>query len=165
MAPPGLAFISFGPRAWQAYETAKMPRFYFDLGQAKKYAERNQTPATPNVAALYGLHASLQKMMEDGPAKIAAFHEAIGDYCRQGILDLGLGLFAEPGHYSNTVTAATLKEGMSTKQVLSDLRTRYGVICGSSKAPGIEMIRIGHMGYVSKADLDEVFQALAELMA
>ena len=31
-----------------------------------------------------------------------------------------------------------------------------GIICGSSKAPGVEMIRVGHMGFVSEADLDDV---------
>jgi len=29
----------------------------------------------------------------------------------------------------------------------------------------VEVIRIGHMGYVSEADLDEVFAALGEILA
>ena len=164
MAPPGAAFISFSERAWAAYESAKMPRFYFDMGLARQYAGRNQTPATPNVAALYGLHVSLAMMVEEGIDAIVARHEEIGEHCRRGALELGLGLFAEPGHYSNTVTAVTLKEGMSAAQVLNDLRERYDIICGASKAPGIEMIRIGHMGYVAKSELDAVFDALREIM-
>src|SRR3989304_2181409 len=32
MVPPGLAFISMNERAWKAYESSRMPRFYFDLG-------------------------------------------------------------------------------------------------------------------------------------
>jgi aspartate aminotransferase-like enzyme len=165
MAPPGLAFISFSPKAWEAYKTAKMPRYYFDLGQAKEYGDKNQTPATPNVAAMYGLHVSLKQMVAEGPEKVAARHQQIGEYCRQGCLKLGLNLFAEPGHYSNTVTAATLKQGVSAKKILESLRTKYDIICGSTKAPGVEMLRIGHMGYVSEADLDAVFAALRELLA
>ncbi len=165
MAPPGLAFISFSARAWEAYATAKMPRYYFDLGLARRYAERNQTPATPNVSALYGLHVSLQQMVAEGVEAVAARHQRIGDYCRAGCLELGLNLFAQPGYYSNTVTAATLQPGLSAKKVLEDLRTRYDIICGSTKAPGVEMLRVGHMGYVSEADLDEVFAALAKLLA
>jgi aspartate aminotransferase-like enzyme len=164
MAPPGIAMISFSPRAWKAYERARMPRFYFDLGQARKYAERNQTPATPNLAALYGLHVSLKKMADEGPEKIVAWHQQIGDYCRAGIRQLGLGLFADPKHYSNTVTAVTLKGGTNAAKLEEDLRTRYNIIVGSSKAAGVGMIRIGHMGYVSEADLDQVFAALGELM-
>ena len=164
MAPPGLGFISFSERAWDAYDQATMPRYYFDLGLAKKYAARQQTPATPNLAALYGLHTSLKRMVAEGPEAVYSRHEQIGDHCRKGVLELDLGLFAESGHYSNTVTAVTLKEGMQTRQVLDDLRTRYNIICGASKAPGVDMIRIGHMGYVTTKDLDDVLYALGEMM-
>ncbi|NLG50999.1 MAG: alanine--glyoxylate aminotransferase family protein [Chloroflexi bacterium] len=165
MAPPGLAFISFSPKAWEAYAKAKMPRFYFDLGDAKKYALRNQTPATPAVSVLYGLQVSLRNMLAEGVDGTIARHTYIGDYCRKGVQELGLGLFAEPGHYSNTVTAVTLPEGMSASKTLATLRERYNIVAGSTKAPGVEMIRIGHMGYVSTADLDQVFAALRELLA
>jgi len=165
MAPPGLAMVSFGARAWQAYERARMPRYYLDLGEARKYARKNQTPATPNVAALYGLHASLQHMMGEGLEAIIARHQRIGDYCRAGIRELGLGLFADPAHFSNTVTAVSLPGGMSAAKLLEQLRTRYGIICASSKAPGLDVIRIGHMGYVSEADLDGVLSALREIVA
>jgi len=165
MAPPGLSMVSFGPRAWQAYERAKMPRYYLDLGEARKYAKRNQTPATPNVAALYGLHASLQKMTAEGLEAIVARHQRIGDYCRAGIQALGLGLFADPAHYSNTVTAVSLPAGVSASKLLEELRLRFGIICASSKAPGLDVIRIGHMGYVSEADLDDVLAALRQILA
>ncbi len=165
MAPPGISMLSFNERAWAAYERAKMPRFYFDLGLAKRYAQRHQTPTTPNLPALYGLHVSLKKMREEGLEAIVARHQRIGDHCRKGALDVGLGLFADPAHFSNTVTAVTLKEGMSTAKVLDSLRTRYDIICGASKAPDVEMIRIGHMGYVSLAELDQIFGALREIMA
>ena len=164
MAPPGLAFVSFSKRAWEAYERAEMPRYYFDLGSAREYARRNQTPATPNVAALYGLHVSLRGMMDEGIEAIAARHVRIGEHCRRGMLDLGLSLFADPDHYSNTVTAVILKGGMGAAQVLEELRSRHGIVCGSSKVPGMEMIRVGHMGYVSEADLDHVFAALEDIV-
>ncbi len=164
-APPGLAMVSFGPRAQEASQQARMPRFYLDLGQAAKYAKRNQTPATPNVAALYGLHKSLEGMVAEGPEAVYARHAEIGAYCRQRALDMGLGLFADPDHYSNTVTAVTLGADRSAKQVLAALRERHDVICGSTKAPGVEMIRIGHMGYVSLEDIDGVYTALADVLA
>ena len=64
MVPPGLAFISFSKEAWQAYETAKMPRFYFDLRSAKRYLEeRGQTPFTPAVSIFYALDVALDRML------------------------------------------------------------------------------------------------------
>ncbi len=164
-APPGIAMISFSERAWEAYEQAKMPRFYFDLGLAKKYAQRNQTPTTPCIPTLFGLHRSLRRMVEEGVQALAERHQRIGEYCRRRALETGLSLYAAEGYRSNTVTAVTLKEGMSTAAVLEALRTRYNIVCGSSKDPNVEMIRIGHMGYVTESDLEAVFQALAEIMA
>lgn len=165
MAPPGIAMVSFSARAWRAYEEARMPRYYFDLGLARRYAERGQTPTTPAVSTLYGLHVSLKGMVDEGPAAIQARHERIGEHCRRGLVELGLGLFAREGHRSNTVTAATLPEGHRAADVLEALRARYGIVVGSTKAPGVEMIRVGHMGYVSEADLDEVVAALGEILA
>jgi aspartate aminotransferase-like enzyme len=164
MAPPGMAMLSVSPRAWEAYQRAKMPRYYLDLGQARKYAQRNQTPATPALPVLYALHVSLKQMVAEGREAIVARHARIGAYCRAGMLKLGLGLYADPAHYSNTVTAVTLPSTLKASKLEADLRTRYGVIVGSSKAAGVEMIRIGHMGYVSEADLDEVTAALKALL-
>ena len=32
MIPPGLGFVAVGSKAWKAYETATLPKFYLDLG-------------------------------------------------------------------------------------------------------------------------------------
>jgi len=165
MAPPGASFVSMSPRAWEAYEHARMPRFYFDLGQAKKYADQRQTPATPAMSVFFALRASLNKLAAEGPEAVWARHEHLGAYCRQGVLDLGLGLFAAEGHRSNTVTAISLTPGQSAAKILAALRERYDIIGGATRAPGVEMIRLAHMGYVSEADLDAVFVALRELIA
>ena len=164
MAPPGMAMVSVGARAWRAYARARMGRFYLDFGDARKYAERRQTPATPAVTVLYGLHASLRAMIAQGPSAVYARHAAIGEYCRRGLVEAGCTLFAQEGHRSNTVTAATLPKGVRASRVLEALRTRYGIIAGSTKAPGVEMIRVGHMGYVTEADLDGVFAAVGEIL-
>ncbi len=165
MAPPGLAFISFNGRAWQAYEKARCPRFYFDLGSARRYGQRNQTPSTPNVPALYALHASLELMAQEGVQAVHDRHQRIGEYCRDLAVEAGLNLYAAEGVRSNTVTALTLPEGLDTKWMLDELRTRYGIVCASGRDPSVDMIRVGHMGYVSEQDLDEVFAAMRTLMA
>jgi len=165
MAPPGVAMIAFSPRAWAAYETAQNPRYYFDLGIARQYAARNQTPATPALTALYGLHASLQRMVAEGVDAVAARHEALAAHCRERALSLGLGLYAEAGHYSPTVTALTLPEGFKPDAVLKALVERYDIHCGSTKDPRVGVIRIGHMGYCSLSDLDAVFAALGEILS
>jgi aspartate aminotransferase-like enzyme len=165
MAPPGLAFIGFSDRAWQAYETAKMPRHYFDLGLARRYLERGQVPTTPGMSALYGLQVSIRRLVAEGVQAVEERHRRIGAHCRARALDLGLGLYADAQHYSNTVTAVTLNPGMDPTEVLERLRVEYDIIVGASKDPNVDMIRIGHMGYVTEAEIDQVFDALAKIMA
>ncbi len=164
MAPPGLAFISFNARAWQAWEAARCPRYYFDLGEARRYGVRNQTPSTPNLPALYALHASLAKMVQEGPGAIHQRHQAIGDYCRRGVEAVGAHLYAAEGYRSNTVTALTMPEGVDTGKVLKTLRESYGIVCATGRDPSVDMVRIGHMGYVSERDLDEVFDAMRAVL-
>ena len=50
MLPPGLAFISFSERAWEAHAEAKMPRYYFDMAMYKRYYEIGQPPYTPAIS-------------------------------------------------------------------------------------------------------------------
>jgi aspartate aminotransferase-like enzyme len=45
MIPPGLGFVSVGPKAWEAYKTAKLPRFYLDLGKYRKDAAKILLPS------------------------------------------------------------------------------------------------------------------------
>jgi aspartate aminotransferase-like enzyme len=47
MVPPGLGFVTLSDRAWAAYETSNLPKFYFDLGPYRKGAAKNTTPFTP----------------------------------------------------------------------------------------------------------------------
>ncbi|MEX2598611.1 MAG: alanine--glyoxylate aminotransferase family protein, partial [Dehalococcoidia bacterium] len=108
MCPPGLAMISFSDRAWEASKTAKMPKFYFDLNEAKKSAAKGQTPWTPAISLLYGLDFALQKMLAKGDMEaVYEFHEKMARYTRENLAKLGLELVAKDDkHASNTVTAA-----------------------------------------------------------
>ena len=45
-APPGVAMVTMGPRAWKAYEKSNLPKAYFDLATYKAALEKAQTPAT-----------------------------------------------------------------------------------------------------------------------
>src|SRR5579864_3947207 len=40
MVPPGLAFVSISPRAWDRQSRSTCPRFYFDWAEARRYAQR-----------------------------------------------------------------------------------------------------------------------------
>jgi aspartate aminotransferase-like enzyme len=161
--PPGLAMIAMSERAWKASDEAKMPRFYFDLREARNSLKKGETPWTPAVSLVYGLDYALQKMLAKGDM-IATyqFHAKIAQYTRDGLTKLGLKLVAtDLKHASNTVTACYLPDGVTDAALLTMLMNDYNIVAAEGR--GLlagKCFRIGHMGYVTEKDIDDVLNAL-----
>jgi len=161
MVPPGLSFISMSPEAWEARESATMPRFYFDLGAAERYLERAQTPWTPTVSIFYGLDRALEMMLDEGMENVFGRHAHIGEFTRRGVKALGLELLAQEAQASNTVTSVKLPPGVDGAKLSSKMRTEHSVVLAGGQGPLTgKIFRIGHMGRVTEADIQEVLDAL-----
>ncbi len=161
MVPPGLSFISLSERAWEARESARMPRYYFDLPSAQRYLEQGQTPWTPNVSVFYGLDVALEMMLEEGMEGVFARHARIANMTRQGVKDLGLELLPEESCASNTVTAVKVPPGVDGAKMTELLRTEHSVVvAGAQGSLQGKAFRIGHMGQVSEDDIRDVLHAL-----
>jgi len=161
MAPPGLAMVSVSEAAWRAQAEARMPRFYWDFTRAKSYLERGQTPWTPAVSAVYALSVSLGMMLGEGLANIIARHARVAKAARDGVKSLGLSLFADEDHASNTVTAVAASDGLDAKKMLKLLREEHGmVLAGGQQRLDGRIFRIGHLGWVSENDIQAVISAL-----
>jgi len=161
MAPPGLAMISVSQEAWQAHSKATMPRYYWDFTKAKSYLDKGQTPWTPTISIIFALSVSLKMMLEEGLPNIIARHARIAKLTRDGVKSLGLPLFAEESHASNTVTAVAASGGLDIPKMLKILREEHGVVLagGQSKLAG-KIFRIGHLGWVSESEIEAVISAL-----
>ncbi len=139
-----------------------MPRYYWDFAKAKKFLdERGQTPRTPCLSVFFALAAALELFQREGFRSVVARHVRVGNKAREGVRSLGLSLFPEDGCASNTVTAVRAPEGLDVKRLLAILRQEHNVVLsgGQQRLEG-KIFRIGHLGYVSEADIDEVMAAL-----
>jgi aspartate aminotransferase-like enzyme len=165
MIPPGLAFIAANERAWAAHAESTMPRFYFDLTAARKSAAKNTTPFTPAVGLLFGLQEALRLMREEGFENIIERHRRLGQYTRDGIHALGLRLFADEAHASNSVTAVLSPEGVNAEDIRARLLNEYDILVagGQGELKG-RIFRIGHLGWVHTQEIDEVLRALAQVI-
>jgi len=161
MTPPGLAMLSISQRAWDAAERATCPRYYWDLRAARRYAERGQTPWTPAVSVLYGLRVALDMMLAEGLEAIYARHRRVGQRMRQGAQELGLALFADPAHASDTVTTLRVPAGLGGEALVAAVRECGVVITGGQGRLKGQVLRVGHLGYVDTGDIDQVLRALA----
>ena len=163
MVPPGLAMVSVSQEAWEAHSKAKMPRFYWDFAQAKNYLERAtaQTPWTPAISTVFALSVSLEMMLNEGLPNIIARHARVAQAARDGIKSLGLSLFAEESHASNTVTSVKSPDGLDTAKMLKILREEHQVVlAGGQQTLAGKIFRIGHLGWVTEDDIEIVISAL-----
>ena len=161
MIPPGLAMVAVSEKAWQANAEARMPRFYWDFAKARSYLEKAQTPWTPAVSLFFALSVALDKILGEGLDNIIARHARIAQMTRDGIKALGLSLFAEESHASNTVTSVAVPEGVDGLKLLKILREEHKVILGGGQQTMRgKIFRIGHLGWVSEDDITAVMAAL-----
>jgi aspartate aminotransferase-like enzyme len=161
MTPPGLAFVSVSPRAWERQSRSTSPKFYFDWQAARKSAASGETPWTPAVSLFYALQAGLKLMQQEGLQHVFQRHKRLAQYTRDGLADLDVRLVADPRFASPTVTTAYLPDGVNGKALLNALDDRHGVVLagGQGNLTG-KVFRIGHMGWVDQDDLDAVLHAV-----
>lgn len=160
-APPGVAIVAMGPRAWKAYDRSDLPKAYFDLQQAKASLEKAQTPATPAITLFIALQESLKLMAEEGIEGICRRHRDLAYATRRGIGALGLQLFADEVHASPTVTAFRSPTRVDARNLIRILREGYDTVVagGQGRLEG-QIARVGHMGFVTLQDMVAFLSAL-----
>jgi aspartate aminotransferase-like enzyme len=166
MVPPGLAFVSMSERAWQAHDTAKMPRFYFDLAKHRDSQAKGQTPFTPTMSVFFGLDIALERMGVEGLEAIVTRHRNIANQTRAGIKSLGLELLCQDERFaSDTVTAVRCPEGIDVGELRNLMEDEFGIVLagGQAKLSG-KIFRIGHLGLVEEQDIRETLDALGEAL-
>ena len=110
---------------------------------------------------MFGLEAALDKLTDEGMANIHERHASIGRMCREGVKSLGLRLFADESVASNTVTAVAVPEGVEASKLIGIMRTDYDVVLAGGQADlEGQIFRIGHLGYCSESDIQNVLDSL-----
>ncbi len=162
MIPPGLSFVAVSAKAWQAYATAKLPRFYFDLGKYKKDAAKNTTPFTPAINLIFALQAALQMMKSEGLENIFARHQRLTQATRSAVKAMGLPLLAPDENASFAITAV-MPDQVDAEKIRSVMKKRFDIVLagGQDHLKG-KIFRIGHLGFVSDRD---ILAAIASLEA
>lgn len=170
MSPPGLAIVAVGDRVWPANERATLPRFFWDFGRARAAAAEGSTHMTPPLSTMYALRAALRLIDAEGIEAVWDRHAKLGAFTRRRTAELGFQLFPDERIASNSVTATKPPADIDAKALMARLRDRFDVEMGGGlgRLSG-EIIRVGHMGYVTQADvaaaLDATAAAIADLRA
>ena len=159
MIPPGLAYLSVSEKAWAAMETAKNPRFYFDLRKERKNAAKGESAYTPAVALIAGLGAALDYIagqaggdLEKGRIALVNNAQVNAAATRAGLVALGFALFA-PTAPAAAATAVLMPEGMNSGEVVKALKARFGLVIanGQGEMQG-KIFRVAHLGFFDYLD-------------
>ena len=163
MCPPGLAFASVSPRAWERVERATSPRFYFDWKRTRKaQIDGPQSPYTPAIPLVLGLDAALDMILEDGLEASWARTEALGAMVRGRVREMGLGLFSPDDPSCSLVTAISVPDGVDGDAVRRALADRHGIVVAGGQGTLVGKIwRMGQFGAITDRDLRSGLDALA----
>lgn len=153
MLPPGLGFIALSERAWARTQSAKLPRFYFDLTLERKNQQKGSGAFTPAVSLVFGLRAALRMIEREGLKNVYARHDRLCRATRAALTALGLKLLA-PDSPSPAATGVYLPAGIDADQVLDYLRDKMNITLaeGQDQLKG-KVIRIAHIGYMGAFDV------------
>jgi aspartate aminotransferase-like enzyme len=160
MVPPGIAFLSISPKAWAFMDTAKLPRFYFNLKKERKNAVNGESSWTPATSLMLGMAEALKYIKTLGMDKLVDNAQQLARATRAACKALGLELFS-PESPSASVTAVKAPTGMDSGVIVKEFKNRFGSIIanGQGSMKG-QIFRIAHLGYFDFADL---FAMVAEL--
>ncbi len=152
--PPGLAPVSFSPRAVEVIEKrkSKMQSWYLDLTILRKYfsPERAYHHTTP-ISMNYALHEGLRLVLEEGLETRWARHLRNHKALKAGLTALGMTYTAAEGRQLPQLNAVRIPAGVDDaagrKLLLSEFGIEIGGGLGDLKG---KAWRIGLMGYNSR---------------
>ncbi|MEM8778857.1 MAG: alanine--glyoxylate aminotransferase family protein [Cyanobacteria bacterium P01_G01_bin.49] len=160
MIPPGLGFVSVSSKAWKAYETATLPKFYLDLGAYKKATDKNSSPFTPPVNLIYGLKVALDMMKAEGLDSIFSRHHRLTQATRAAVTALGLPLFA-PDEAASAAVTAVIPSTVDAEAIRSTMKKQFDIaLAGGQDHLKGKIFRMGHLGFVSERDILTAIAAL-----
>ena len=153
MLPAGLGLLCVSPKALARYDSAKLNRVFFDLGDMIKNNSGGYFPYTPSIPLLYGLREAIDMLMEEGLDNVFARHHRLAEGTRTAVKAWGLELCArQPKWNSDTVTAILVPAGVNGAEVIDVAYRRYDLALGAGLARMAgKLFRIGHLG-----DLNEL---------
>lgn len=164
--PSGLSIIVMSERAATTCKNNDAKCLYLNLSEALKDGERGQTPFTPAVGILLQLNEKLKRIAENGGyAEQKRIISERAEYFRGKISDLPLDFFIARGNMSNCVTALTPRnKNVSAYTIFEILKDEYGIwICPNGGELKDKVIRVGHIGALSKSDSDALIAALNDM--
>jgi predicted phosphoserine aminotransferase len=165
--PPGLSFGVASEKMMERAASAPQRGYYFDLTKYAGSQEKWQSPTTPAVSTLFALQVQLERMKAETMEARWARHTAMAERTWAWVEengDAGLSLFAPEGYRSPCVTAIAVEDGESAPNIVKAMAEKGWVIGGGYGKLKPSAFRIGHMGDHTLEKLNELLDALTDVV-
>jgi alanine-glyoxylate transaminase/serine-glyoxylate transaminase/serine-pyruvate transaminase len=168
--PPGLAPISFSPRAMDVILSRKTPvqSWYLDVSLLANYWGQSRAyHHTAPINMTYALYEALRLLHEEGLENAWARHRRNHLALKAGLEALGIRYATAPSHTLPQLNAVLVPPGVDDATIRSGLLTRFGIEIGAGLgAYKGKVWRIGLMGYGARpANVLLLLAALEQLLA
>jgi alanine-glyoxylate transaminase / serine-glyoxylate transaminase / serine-pyruvate transaminase len=151
--PPGLAPVTFSPRAIAAIEQrkSKIASWYLDMTMVRSYwGEERAYHHTAPINMNYALHEALRIVLEEGLDARFARHARNHRALRAGLRALGIEYAVAEEHQLPMLHAVRIPAGMDDLAVRKQLLAQFGIEIGGGLGPMKGRTwRIGLMGETS----------------
>ena len=152
--PPGLAPVTFSPRALEAIDRrkAKVASWYTDMTMIRNYwGESRAYHHTAPINMNYALHEALRLVLEEGLPERHARHLRNHLALKAGLQALGIEYAVAEGQQLPMLNAVRIPDGVDDAAVRKQLLTQFGIEIGAGLGPMKgKTWRIGLMGETSR---------------
>jgi alanine-glyoxylate transaminase/serine-glyoxylate transaminase/serine-pyruvate transaminase len=167
--PPGLAPVTFGPRASEklAARRSSVISWYLDLSLVRKYwgGERTYHHTAP-ISMNYGLREALRLVAEEGLEERWRRHRETAEALWEGLAELGLACHVDGEHRLPSLTTIGVPEGVDAARVVKTLLADHEIEIGGGLGELAGRVwRVGLMGYNSRREnVDRLLAALRQVI-
>ncbi len=163
--PPGLAVFTANERALERAKGMEGRGYYFDFLEFATNDDKDNTPSTPNISAIYALDCQLDRIFTEGLEPRWERHRRMAGMVREWVAGQGFGFLPDEPYRSLTLTCATNARNLDLAKLKGMLGEKgYAFDDGYGKLKG-KTFRIPHMGDMQPEGIREFLDCLEGCMA
>jgi len=162
--PPGITLFSLSERAAKRAAEVENRGFYTDVLRYRDKHRASGTITTPAISVLYALDRQLDVILEEGMEARWTRHLALKALVTKWVGERGFEFASEEGHRSPTISCLRPVGGISAPEIVARVADLGFTIASGYGKWKPETFRIGHMGEVRGADLEQLLQALEDVL-
>jgi len=164
--PPGLAPVTFGPRALEVMDQRKkkVSSWYLDIGLLRNYWGSNRAyHHTAPINMNYALHQALRLVLQEGLDARFARHQLHHTALKAGLEAMGIRYSVAAQTSLPMLNSVLIPDGADDASVRSQLLNEFGIEIGGGLGPMKgKTWRIGLMGEAAKSSNVLLFLAALE---